>query len=85
LKGGLTGPVLPATHALTDLQKRALAENVRLVIGKTIPAVKAGASRQSLVNQLANPRFRFLGQLPDARAALIDALKGTGVNVPPGL
>ena len=85
LKGHLPGTALSATHTLTDFQRRALSENVRLVIGRTIPAVKAGAGRQALVNQLANPRFRFLGQVPDARAALIDALKGTGVSLPAGL
>jgi hypothetical protein len=58
---------------------------VRLIIVRTIAAVKAGAGRQSLVNQLANPRFRFLDQIPEARAALIDALKGTGVGLPRGL
>lgn len=85
-KPGLgSGPALPETRALTDLQRRALGENVRRIIVKTIPAVKAGAGPQSLVNQLANPRFRFLWQLPAARAALIDALKGTGVSLPASL
>jgi hypothetical protein len=85
VKRGVAGSALPVGHALTDLQRRALSENVRLVIGRTIAAVKAGAGRQSLVNQLANPRFRFLSQVPAARAALIDALKGTGVTLPRGL
>jgi RHS repeat-associated protein len=85
LKPSVPGSALSATHTLTDFQRRALAENVRLVIGKTVAAVKAGATKQSLVNQLANPRFRFLGQIPEARAALIDALKGTGVKLPAGL
>ncbi len=85
LKPGLPGAVLQEGHTLTDLQRRALTENVRLVITKTVAAVKAGAGKQSLVNQLANPRFRFLAQVPNARAALIDALKGTGVTLPSGL
>ena len=85
LKPGLYGPALPANYTLTGLQRMALAENVRRVIIKTIPAIKAGAGRQSFMNQLANPRFRFLGQIPEARAALINALKGTGVSLPPGL
>jgi hypothetical protein len=85
LKRGLAGPALPATHALTSLQRAALKENVRLIIVRTIAAVKVGAGRQSLMNQLANPRFRFLGQIPEARAALIDALQGTGVSLPRGL
>jgi hypothetical protein len=89
LKGSAgIGPSLPPTHVLTDLQRRALAENVRRIITETIPAVKAGTTRsgvQPLVNQLANPRFGFLKQIPEARAALIEALEGTGVSLPPGL
>jgi RHS repeat-associated protein len=81
----VAGTKLPAGHVLTDLQKRALEENVRRVITKTIEAVKTGSGKQALVNQLANPRFRFLYQVPSARAALIDALKGTGITLPPGL
>ena len=33
LKGHLPGTALSATHTLTDFQRRALSENVRLVIG----------------------------------------------------
>jgi hypothetical protein len=32
LKRGLAGPALPASHALTSLQRAALKENVRLII-----------------------------------------------------
>ena len=80
-------PSLPPTYVLTDLQRRALAENVRLIITKTIPAVKAGTKSgvEPLVNQLANPRFQFLKQIPEARAALIEALEGAGVSLPLGL
>jgi hypothetical protein len=78
------GPALPETIPLTNLQRRALSENVRRVITKTIQAVKTGSGKQSLIDQLANPRFRFLQQIPQARAALIDALKGTGVDLPAG-
>jgi hypothetical protein len=85
LKSHLPGPALDeAAHRLTDLQRRALQENVRRVITKTIPAVRNGAGVESAVNQMANPRFRFLGQVPAARAALIDALKTIGMKLPPG-
>jgi hypothetical protein len=82
LKGRKAGPALGPDHVLTDLRSRALQENIRLVINKTIPAVKSGAGRKSLQNQLANPRFRYIDQVPEARAALTDALKGTGVSLP---
>ena len=75
--GRAAGPALPETMKLTDLQRRALSENVRRAITKTVEAVKKGAGKQSLINQLAR-------QIPEARAALIDALKGTGVNLPAG-
>ncbi len=86
LKSHLPGPALDeATHQLTDLQRRALEENVRRVITKTIPAVREGsASASAIVAQIANPRFRFLSQVPAARAALIDALKSVGMKLPPG-
>jgi hypothetical protein len=86
LKSHLPGPALDeAAHQLTDLQRRALAENVRRVITKTIPAVREGGSSASaIVAQIANPRFRFLSQVPAARTALIDALKSIGMKLPPG-
>src|SRR4051794_22968554 len=86
LKSHLPGPALEeGAHQLTDLQRRALEENVRRVITKTIPAVRGGGSSvEAVLAQIANPRFRFLSQVPAARAALIDALKSIGVALPPG-
>lgn len=86
LKSHLPGPALDeATHQLTDLQRRALEENVRRVITKTIPVVReGGSSLNAIMAQIANPRFRFLSQVPAARAALIDALKSIGMKLPPG-
>jgi hypothetical protein len=86
LKSHLPGPPLnEATHQLTDLQRRALEENVRRVITKSIPAVREGGSSVSAIAaQIANPRFRFLSQVPAARAALIDALKSIGMKLPAG-
>jgi RHS repeat-associated protein len=41
----------------TDLQRRALEENMRLVINRTIPAVKAGAGKQSLRQPACEPKI----------------------------
>jgi hypothetical protein len=86
LKRGLPGTALDeAAHQLTDLQRRGLQENVRRVITKTIQSVREGKSGvASVVAQVANPRFRFLRQVPGARAALVDALKTIGVELPNG-
>lgn len=82
----IPGKPLPDNHMLTGFQRNALQENIRRVIKKTIPAVKRkmsnGSSNQSLVNQMSNPRFRFLDQVPAAKEALIKALEGTGVTIP---
>jgi hypothetical protein len=53
LKSHLPGTALDeATHQLTDLQRRALEENVRRVITKTIPAVREGSSIAAIVAQI---------------------------------
>ena len=86
MKRSLPGPALDATrHMLTDLQSRALQENVRRVITISIQAVREGrASTAAITAAMANPRFRFLSQVPSARAALIEALESIGMRLPPG-
>jgi len=86
MKSHLPGPPLDeAAHQLTDLQRRALEENVRRIITKSIPAVREGSSSvNAIAAQIANPRFRFLSQVPGARAALVDALKSIGMKLPAG-
>jgi RHS repeat-associated protein len=62
----LLGKINPNV-ALTINQVRALAQNAVDVLTKTIPnALKRGdaAGVQSVMNQLANPRFKFLDQIP---------------------
>lgn len=82
-RAGRNGPALPKGHILTEFQKRGLEENIRNVINRTIPAVKSGQnSTAALRNQMQNVRFRYIDQVPEAKAALESALKGTGVKVP---
>jgi RHS repeat-associated protein len=73
-KGG--GSKLPADHKLTTNQLNALSENLKLTITKTIPNA---STKQAIINQLANPRWRFIDQIPGGRAAINQAIKGLGI------
>jgi hypothetical protein len=53
------------------------------VITKTIEAAKQNAARISSVEeQLGNTRFRFLDQVPEAKAALQKAASEIGLKLP---
>jgi len=82
LKPHLLGPALPVTHKLTDEQRDGLMENVRRVIVRTIAAAaKNPRHRRAVENQLRQPRFRFLEQIPEARVALETALQRAGLEI----
>jgi hypothetical protein len=47
--------------------------------------VREGATRagtKALQKQLNQPRFRFLNQVPAAKEALLEAIKGVDVKLP---
>jgi hypothetical protein len=46
---------------------------------KTIPNA---TTKQTIVNQLANPCWRSIAQIPGGRQAIDDAIKGTGIIFP---
>lgn len=77
-KSSLSGIPLPPTHRLSDLQKRGLMENVRLVLVKANERLREGASPQTVLKTLKiqrqNPRFRFIYQISSANAALQKAM-----------
>jgi hypothetical protein len=74
MKRHLPGPPLPRTHILTDIQRRGLMENVRTILNKMNQRIQSGTNpnvvRRTLRVQLRNPRFRFIGQIPEAHSAL---------------
>jgi hypothetical protein len=73
------GNQLSNNHILTRNQLNALSENLRQTLIKTIPNAKTS---QSIINQLANPRWRFIDQIPGGRDAINEALKGTDIIFP---
>jgi RHS repeat-associated protein len=80
---GNAGIPIPANQPLSIEQLNGLRENVRLVITKTIEAAKQNAARISSVEeQLGNTRFRFLDQVPEAKAALQKAASEIGLKLP---
>jgi hypothetical protein len=70
---------------LNPTQARALAQNVVDVLNKTIPnSLARGDARgvQSVINQLANPRFNFLNQIPGPlKEALVQGAARLGIIV----
>jgi hypothetical protein len=68
------GVKLTADHKLTESQLNALSENLKQTI--TIPNA---STRQAIINQLANPRWRFIDQIPGGRSAINNAIKGMGI------
>ena len=70
---------------LNPTQARALAQNVVDVLNITIPnSLARGDARgvQSVINQLANPRFNFLNQIPGPlKEALVQGAARLGVIV----
>lgn len=74
-------------YGLTDPEKLALVRNLRLILAKSLPHIKnsddpekRNAAIRTLSHQLQLPRFRFLNQIPQARASLLAQLRGTGVT-----
>ena len=75
-----------AAYRLTPFDKRAIVGNLRLILAKSLPNVnhtnpsQRNTAHRALNHQLNLPRFRFLNQLPKARAILLNHLKGTGIR-----
>jgi hypothetical protein len=73
-------------HQLTGQERVALVRNLRLILGKSIPDLRnenndiSQRAKRTLDRQVNLPRFRFLNQIPQARTALLNALRGTGVR-----
>jgi RHS repeat-associated protein len=70
---------------LNSTQSRALAQNVVDVLNKTIPNAEARGTEafvQAVRNQLANPRFQFLNQIPcPLKEALVQGAARLGIIV----
>jgi len=70
---------------LNPTQARALAQNVVDVLNKTIPNAEARGTEafvQAVRNQLANPRFQFLNQVPGPlKEALVQGAARLGIIV----
>jgi hypothetical protein len=72
-------------HRLTASEKLALVRNLRLILAKSLPAVRnidptvRNRATRTLNSQLKLPRFRFLNQIPQARNSLLIQLQGTGI------
>jgi RHS repeat-associated protein len=70
---------------LNPTQARALAQNVVDVLNKTIPNAEARGTEafvQAVRNQLANPRFQFLNQIPGPlKEALVQGASRLGIIV----
>jgi len=70
---------------LNPTQVRALAQNVVDVLYKTIPNAEARGTQafvQAVRNQLANPRFQFLDQIPGPlKEALVQGAARLGITV----
>lgn len=73
------GTKLASNHKLTTNQLNALSENLKQTLIKTIPN---STTNQTIINQLRNPRWRFIDQIPRGREAINNALKGTGIVFP---
>lgn len=73
------GTKLPGNHTLTPNQLNALSENLKQTLTKTIPN---STTNQAIINQLSNPRWRFIDQIPGGREAINNAIKGTGIVFP---
>jgi RHS repeat-associated protein len=75
---------LPEGARLTSAQVSELSKNVDVILKKTLPA-KASSSRggvQDVVNLFkTDSRFRFLDQVPGARARINDALGKYGASI----
>jgi RHS repeat-associated protein len=70
---------------LNPAQARALAQNVVDVLNKTIPNAEARGTQafvQAVKNQLANPRFQFLNQIPGPlKEELVNAAARLGIAI----
>ncbi|MCC5635163.1 hypothetical protein LC593_04705 [Nostoc sp. CHAB 5844] len=73
-------------HRLTASEKLALVRNLRLILAKSLPAVRnldpkvSARATRTLNIQLNLPRFRFLNQITQARNSLLIQLRGTGIT-----
>jgi len=73
-------------YRLTTSEKLALVRNLRLILAKSLPAVRnlnptvSNSAIRTLNIQLKLPRFRFLNQIPQARNSLLIQLQGTGIT-----
>ena len=71
----------PADKILTKKEATALEQNVRVIINKIINRPEKGIKAfENIQSQL--PRMRFLDQVPEAKAALIDVLESSGGKFP---
>lgn len=73
------GMPLPNSYKLTQNQLNALSENLKQTLIKTIPNA---SNNQSIINQLSNPRWRFIDQIPGGREAINSAIKDTRIVFP---
>jgi hypothetical protein len=74
---------LPDDSVLNERQKAALRENVERFVSKSLPAKVASGKLDSVQRFLREDRrWRFLSQVPEARARLAAALDGTGIELP---
>ena len=73
------GSKIPASQKLTPNQLNALSENLKQTITKTIPNAK---TNEAIINQLSNPRWRFIDQVPGGREAINTAIKGKNIVFP---
>ncbi len=83
MKQSLPGEPLPLGYQLTPGQTSAMQVTVRQIIDNTIRTqINKGADFNvtSVVNQLSNPRFRFLDQVPDALKAITTAINDPRIS-----
>jgi hypothetical protein len=74
---------LPDDAVLNERQKAALRENVERLVRRSLPAKVASGKLDSVQRFLREDRrWRFLSQVPEARARLAAALDGTGIELP---
>jgi hypothetical protein len=77
LKGKAVG------KALTDMEKKALEDNVRGILKNTIPRSRQTGRWQSVKRQLNLKRFKFIKEIdPELLRELEEALEGSGLCLP---
>ncbi|WP_163394145.1 RHS repeat domain-containing protein [Flavobacterium limi] len=73
------GTKLLKSHVLTSDQVKALSENLKQTLTKTIPNANTNSA---IINQLYNPRWRYIDQIPGGRKEINKAIKGTNIFFP---